>query len=60
MPPYVPFGPSPRRSRTEAQAVRDAEQILEQTGLIPYRDSLADEHPFVVAITTGPERLGMQ
>jgi branched-chain amino acid transport system ATP-binding protein len=46
VPPYVPFGPSPRRSRTEAQAVRDAEQVLEQTGLIPYRDSLAGELDF--------------
>ena len=33
IPNYLPFGPSPRRSRTEAQAVRDAEDILDQTGL---------------------------
>ena len=43
IPNYLPFGPSPRRSRTEAQAVRDAEDILDQTGLRPYRDHLAGE-----------------
>jgi branched-chain amino acid transport system ATP-binding protein len=43
---YVPFGPSRRRSRTEAQAVRDAEGILEQTGLWPYRNTLAGELDF--------------
>jgi branched-chain amino acid transport system ATP-binding protein len=46
IPRYVPFGPSPRRSRAEAQAVRDAEEILDQTGLAPYRDSLAGELDF--------------
>lgn len=46
LPAYVPFGPSPRRSRIEAQAVRDAEEILEQAGLRPYRNSLAGELDF--------------
>jgi branched-chain amino acid transport system ATP-binding protein len=46
VPRYVPFGPSARRSRTEAQAVRDAEAILELTGLAPYRDTLAGELDF--------------
>ena len=46
IPNYLPFGPSPRRSRTEAQAVRDAEDILDQTGLRPYRDHLAGELDF--------------
>jgi branched-chain amino acid transport system ATP-binding protein len=43
---YVPFGPSPRRSRAEAAALRDAEVILDQTGLSPYRDQLAGELDF--------------
>ncbi len=46
LPAYIPFAPSPHRSRTEAQAVRDAEEILDQTGLRPYRDSLAGELDF--------------
>ena len=44
--PYVPFFPSPRRSRIEAQALRDADEILEQTGLRPFRDQLAGELDF--------------
>ena len=46
LPGYVPFGPSPRRSRVEAQALRDADEILDQTGLQPYRDKLAGELDF--------------
>jgi len=46
VPRYFPFVPSPRRSRIEAQAVRDADEILEQTGLKPYRDQLAGELDF--------------
>jgi branched-chain amino acid transport system ATP-binding protein len=46
LPGYVPFGPSPRRGRIEARAVRDAEEILDQAGLRPYRDSLAGELDF--------------
>jgi branched-chain amino acid transport system ATP-binding protein len=46
MPGYVPFGPSRRRSRAEAQAVRDADEILDQAGLRPYRDALAGELDF--------------
>jgi branched-chain amino acid transport system ATP-binding protein len=45
-PGYLPFGPSRHRSRTEARAVRDAEEILDQAGLRPYRDSLAGELDF--------------
>ena len=43
---YFPFGPSPRRSRIEAQAARDADEILEQTGLQPYREHQAGELDF--------------
>ena len=46
LPGYLPFGPSPRRRRSEAQAVRDAEEILEQAGLAAFRDSLAGELDF--------------
>jgi branched-chain amino acid transport system ATP-binding protein len=46
LPRYLPFGPSRRRSRTEAQAVRDADEILEQAELRPYRDTLAGELDF--------------
>jgi branched-chain amino acid transport system ATP-binding protein len=46
IPGYVPFGPSPRRSRIEADALRDADDILDQTGLRPYRDQLAGELDF--------------
>ena len=46
LPGYVPFGPSPRRTRVETQALRDADEILEQTGLTPYRDQLAGELDF--------------
>jgi branched-chain amino acid transport system ATP-binding protein len=46
IPGYMPFGPSGRRSRAEAQAVRDAEEILDQAGLRPYRDQLAGELDF--------------
>ncbi|MBX9826574.1 MAG: ABC transporter ATP-binding protein [Xanthobacteraceae bacterium] len=46
LPGYIPFGPSPRRSRVEAQAVRDAEEVLDQTGLGSYRDQLAGELDF--------------
>ena len=46
MPAYVPFGPSPRRSRIEAQALREADEILDQTGLSAYRDQLAGELDF--------------
>jgi branched-chain amino acid transport system ATP-binding protein len=46
VPGYVPFGPSPRRRRIEADALRDADEILGQTGLRPYRDQLAGELDF--------------
>jgi branched-chain amino acid transport system ATP-binding protein len=46
LPGYVPFVPGPRRSRIEAQALRDADEILDQTGLSSYRDQLAGELDF--------------
>jgi len=46
LPRYVSFTPSRRRSRTEAQAIRDADEILEQAGLRPYRDIFAGELDF--------------
>ena len=46
LPGYVPFGPSPRRTRIETQALREAEEILDQTGLAPFRDHLAGELDF--------------
>jgi branched-chain amino acid transport system ATP-binding protein len=41
IPRYLPFAPSPGRTRAEAQAVRDAEAILEETSLAEYRDTPA-------------------
>jgi branched-chain amino acid transport system ATP-binding protein len=46
VPRYVPFIPSPGRSRAEREAVRDADQLLEQAGLSGYRDVLAGELDF--------------
>jgi branched-chain amino acid transport system ATP-binding protein len=46
VPSYFPFGPSRRRARAEAEAMREAEVILAQTGLAPYRDTLAGELDF--------------
>jgi branched-chain amino acid transport system ATP-binding protein len=46
VPGYIAFGPSARRRRTEADAVREAEEILNQTGLLAYRDTLAGELDF--------------
>ncbi|HEY0297489.1 MAG TPA: ABC transporter ATP-binding protein [Bordetella sp.] len=46
VPRYVSFGPGAKRKRTEAQAVREAEAVLEETNLLPYRDTLAGELDF--------------
>ena len=46
LPGYLPFAPSPHRRRVEAKAVHDADEILEQAGLRPYRNSLAGELDF--------------
>jgi len=43
---YLPFVPSPARSRAEAEAVREADVILERMGLAAYRDTLAGELDF--------------
>jgi branched-chain amino acid transport system ATP-binding protein len=46
LPGYVPFCPNPRRSRIEAEALRRADEILEQTGLSHHREKLAGELDF--------------
>jgi branched-chain amino acid transport system ATP-binding protein len=46
VPRYFSFAPSPKRSRVETQAVREADELLEQTGLSSYRDVLAGELDF--------------
>ena len=38
LPSYLPFLPGARRNRAEAQAVAQAEEILDQLELAPYRD----------------------
>jgi branched-chain amino acid transport system ATP-binding protein len=43
---YVPFWPGRGRARAEKAAVSEAESILAQTGLTPYRDMLAGELDF--------------
>jgi len=43
---YVPFWPGRRRSRSEAAARAEAEQILARTGLSTARDTLAGELDF--------------
>jgi len=43
---YGAFWPSPRRTRIEAEATKAAEQLLEQAGLLPYRDVQAEELDF--------------
>jgi len=45
-PLYFPFGPGAARARAERQAVADAEEVLAQTGLLPYRDMLAGNLDF--------------
>jgi branched-chain amino acid transport system ATP-binding protein len=46
VPRYFSFTPGPKRRRVETQAVREADDLLEQTGLAPYRDVLAGELDF--------------
>jgi branched-chain amino acid transport system ATP-binding protein len=43
---YFPFTPGFGRSGVEAQALREADAILEETGLAPYRGLLAGELDF--------------
>jgi branched-chain amino acid transport system ATP-binding protein len=43
---YVPFWPSRQRTQVEAAAVRQAETILDETGLSAFRDSYAGELDF--------------
>ncbi len=43
---YFPFAPGVARARAEREAVRDAEEVLDQTGLLAYRDTLAGELDF--------------
>jgi branched-chain amino acid transport system ATP-binding protein len=43
---YVPFWPTPARRRAEKAALAEADTILNQTGLLPYRDMLAGELDF--------------
>ena len=45
-PRYFSFGPGAARARAERQAVADAEEVLAQTGLLPYRDTLAGNLDF--------------
>ncbi len=42
MPRYVPFFPGRRRRQIEAEAVREADQLLDSFGLLAERDSLAN------------------
>jgi branched-chain amino acid transport system ATP-binding protein len=46
VPRYLPFAPSPARTRAESAAVKDAEAILEETNLSAYRDTPAGELDF--------------
>jgi branched-chain amino acid transport system ATP-binding protein len=46
MPRYFPFAPGAARARAERAAVHDADEVLEQTGLLPFRDTLAGELDF--------------
>jgi branched-chain amino acid transport system ATP-binding protein len=43
---YVAFWPSGTRAKAERTAIKDAEAILDQLGLLPYRDILAGELDF--------------
>jgi branched-chain amino acid transport system ATP-binding protein len=45
-PGYIPFMPGPKRRGAEAQALSDAQALLERTGLARYRDTLAEELDF--------------
>lgn len=43
---YVPFWPSGTRTKAERTAIEDAESILDQLGLLPYRDTFAGQLDF--------------
>jgi branched-chain amino acid transport system ATP-binding protein len=46
IPSYVPFGPSFRRARAEREAVKEAEALLERTGLAALSDAPAESLDF--------------
>jgi branched-chain amino acid transport system ATP-binding protein len=46
IPDYNPFLPSPGRARAEATAIREAEELLDRTGMLPFRDVKANELDF--------------
>ncbi len=46
VPRYFPFAPGRARAAAERQAVREAEEALEYTGLLAYRDTAAGELDF--------------
>jgi branched-chain amino acid transport system ATP-binding protein len=46
IPGYFPFGPGPGRASAERDAVKDAEALLERTGLKHCRDTPAEELDF--------------
>jgi branched-chain amino acid transport system ATP-binding protein len=46
IPGYFAFAPGAGRARAERAAVRDAEEMLDRTGLLPFRDTLAGELDF--------------
>ena len=45
-PGYMPFLPGMKRARIEARAVAEADEIIEQMGLMPWRGTLAGELDF--------------
>lgn len=46
IPRYLPFAPSPARTRAETMAITEAEAILEETNLAAYRDTPAGDLDF--------------
>lgn len=46
VPRYFPFTPGATRTAVEAQAVRDAEELLERTGMLAFRDAAAEDLDF--------------
>ena len=46
VPRYLPFLPGARRSDIEARAVRDAEELLERTGMLEFRHTPAEDLDF--------------
>lgn len=46
VPRYLPFLPGRMRKEVETKAVRDAEELLERTGLLPFKDTAAEDLDF--------------